>query len=240
MEALKRPKKLAEKATEVLRNSIIDNTFFLGESLSEKILANSLGISKSPVREALLQLKIEGLVTIVPQKGTFVFTVTEQELYELIYMRLVLEVSAVDLSFQNNKTAFIASLQKSIDRMSQYCEQDDIQNYVKWDTTFHESFFDFCDNRYLCAAYQQITGKCAALRVRISNLPGHINKTFLEHEKFVQYICEGYIDLAKSSLKDHLSSFEKFYQKYAEAAPVSSTSSTRKSDRYSKVNAMQS
>ena len=71
---ISRPKSLTEISVEHIREAITKGDLGLGHPVSESALASSLGISKTPVREALAQLKIEGLVKIFPQKGTFVFT----------------------------------------------------------------------------------------------------------------------------------------------------------------------
>ena len=68
-----RPKSLTELVVDELRTRIIDGRLRLGEALSENTLAAELGISKTPVREALLQLKLERLVDVLPQRGTYVF-----------------------------------------------------------------------------------------------------------------------------------------------------------------------
>jgi DNA-binding GntR family transcriptional regulator len=72
--ALERPKSLRELALEHLRSSIVDGTLKMGQTLSERGISEELGVSKSPVREALAQLRDEGLVSIEPQKGARVFS----------------------------------------------------------------------------------------------------------------------------------------------------------------------
>src|SRR3546814_11787488 len=80
---LERPKSLTELVKEHVRGRIINGELMLGEALSENVLAAQLGISKTPVREALLQLKLEGLVDIQPQRGSFVFSMEPDEAAEL-------------------------------------------------------------------------------------------------------------------------------------------------------------
>src|SRR3546814_1175987 len=84
---LERPKSLTELVKEHVRTRITNGELMLGEALSENVLAAQLGISKTPVREALLQLKLEGLVDIQPQRGSFVFTMAPEEAAELCQYR---------------------------------------------------------------------------------------------------------------------------------------------------------
>ena len=228
MKALKRSKTLTERAVEILRNSIIENIYMLGEPLSEKLLSESMGISKSPVREALAQLKVEGLVTIIPQKGTFVFTLTLKELSDLTRMRLILESAALRISFEKHREDLIRALRENLNAMQRYLIEDDLMNYLKHDTSFHVSLFDFCDNSYLRDAYSQISGKSAALRVRISKQPRHTDKTFQEHLKFVECIEQGNVEEAIKMLEVHFSSFEKYYLENFDTIAISNASSTRK------------
>ena len=80
LDPIKRQKTLTEQAADAIRARIVEGQFEFGEALSEITLATELGVSKTPVREAFLQLKNEGLVDILPQRGTFVFRMTIEEL----------------------------------------------------------------------------------------------------------------------------------------------------------------
>ena len=83
MEEINRPQSLKEIAAERIRKAIVQGRLKMGESLSENFLAQNLHVSKTPIREALSLLNMEGLVKIVPQKGTFVFSMDKPEIIEL-------------------------------------------------------------------------------------------------------------------------------------------------------------
>lgn len=231
MKVPKRSKTLSEQAAEILRDAIINNKFMLGEPLSEKLLSESMGISKSPVREALALLKAEGLVKILPQKGTFVFTLTPKELSDLTQMRLILESAALRLSFEKHREKLIRSLHDNLAAMQRYLREDDLMNYLDHDRAFHVSLFDFCDNAYLCDAYSHISGKTAALRVRISIQPRHPDKTYREHLKFLECLENDDVDEAIRMLEIHFSSFMQYYRDNIDVIAVSNASSTRKARR---------
>ena len=153
MEQLRRPKTLAERAVEILRNAIINNEFMLGEPLSENLLAKSIGTSKSPIREALAQLKTEGLVNIIPQKGTFVFTLTQKELTDLMEVRFILESAALRMAIETSKDRLVRCLKAQLAGMETHLQDGNIDAYLKHDNDFHESLFECCDNQYLREAY---------------------------------------------------------------------------------------
>src|SRR5581483_543506 len=115
---IKRPASLTEIALQKIRKAIVEGALPLGSAISEGQLAASLGISKTPVREALAQLRIEGLVTIVPQSGTFVFTLSASEVVEICELRQMLEAAALRLALERNRT-------RLIDRLADVCADMD-------------------------------------------------------------------------------------------------------------------
>lgn len=228
MNQLKRSKTLTELAAERLRKAIIDNEYMLGEPLSESLLAESMGTSKTPVREALALLKIEGLVTIVPQKGTFVFTLTLEEVRDLVELRFVLESAALKMAYQRNREALKSLLGDIVDSMKNALKINDIEDYLCYDDRFHNCFFKLCNNRYLADAYLQISSKAAALRTRISFQPSHPKKTCSEHETIYRYLIDDQLEKALEELHLHFSSFEQFYASQSDEIVVSDVSSPRK------------
>ena len=95
MERISRPPSLAETVLDRLRADIVRGALGLGELLSERVLAEKLGVSKTPVREALAQLRQEGLVRIVPQRGAYVFSLSAPEVIAICEFRQTLEAAAL-------------------------------------------------------------------------------------------------------------------------------------------------
>src|SRR3546814_13734933 len=87
LRVLQRPKSLTTLAVDEIRGRIVRGELGLGAPLSENALALELGVSKTPIREALLQLKMEGLVSIQPPRGSFVFDMTVEEIRPLGELR---------------------------------------------------------------------------------------------------------------------------------------------------------
>jgi len=208
---IERPQSLADIAAEAIRNAIITGQYALGEALSENSLTEALGTSKTPIREALALLKHEGLVTVVPQKGTFVFTMSVDEVAQLGSYRFSLESFALDLSMRHNKDALISSLLNSCDAMASAHEGGRIARYLTLDGEFHKAFFEFCENRFLMDGYQAISGKVAALRTHLSQHPTHTDKSNGEHVQIVNLLKDGDIRKAKSILKSHVTRGERTY-----------------------------
>src|SRR6266404_7182103 len=100
---IKKPKSLTLLALEKIREGITRGEYALGAPLYEKLLAGEFGISKTPVREALVQLQREGLVVVQPHSGTFVFELADGEVSELCELRLILETNAVQLAMRRQR-----------------------------------------------------------------------------------------------------------------------------------------
>src|SRR5918994_571095 len=103
-----RPKTLTEIVVHELRARIVDGRLRLGAALSENALAAEMGLSKTPVREALLQLKLERLVEVLPQRGTYVFRLAADQVVLISELREILEVAAARGALERNHPALVS------------------------------------------------------------------------------------------------------------------------------------
>lgn len=228
MKQLKRSKSLTEMALEGLREAIVTGQFKLGEPLSEIQLASSMGISKTPVREALAQLRIEGLVKIVPQSGTFVFTLSSREVVKMSELRSLLEMEALRLAFELNQQEFVEALKAIVTKMEKAQKKGDVAEYLKLDTAFHEQLFIHCDNQYIADAYSRIEGKIAALRTHLSSLPQHTQLSFEEHQEFIDALEQSDLQKAERILDKHIGRSKETYAENIEDISIANSSSVKK------------
>jgi DNA-binding GntR family transcriptional regulator len=162
------PKSLSAIVEERLRDAIINAELSFGQALTEDAVGLSLGVSRTPMREALTRLETQGLVVIVPKKGTFVFQPTLEDVEQLASFRLMLETGALERCMAGSPDATLADMRRAFDAMRAARERGDAQGYARADTEFHESFFTHCGNAYLSNAYRTISGRVAALRAHLS------------------------------------------------------------------------
>lgn len=203
---------LASSVADTLRASIIDGKFELGEALSEDAVAEALGVSRTPVREAMRLLQLQGLVTVVPKSGTYVFQPTEDEIAELCEFRATLEVRAASLSFERNRAATLVDLRAAIEDMDGARPSRDSQRYGKADTCFHEAFFDNCGNRYLQNAYRMNLTRVAALRTHLTFLsPTEPERSFSEHEHMARIFDSGNAGDLEPLLEVHIMRTREMY-----------------------------
>jgi DNA-binding GntR family transcriptional regulator len=211
MKQLKRPQSLTAMAVDALRRAIVSGDLGLGEQLSEGALARMLGISKTPVREALQQLRSEGLVRIIPQTGSFVFTMSAHEVSELCELRMTLEEAALYFAIQRNRKPFVNALKRIVADMQRAQAGGDIRTYLALDTEYHAQFFAFCGNSYMADAYSLIVGKVAALRTHLAARPSHTKKSMIEHRAIAEAIEAGADDSLRAILHRHIGRTTKSY-----------------------------
>ncbi|WP_269767993.1 GntR family transcriptional regulator [Caballeronia hypogeia] len=217
-----RPRSLSGVVTERLREAIMTGEFALGEALSEDTLAIELGVSRTPIREALSTLQHQGLVTIVPQTGTFVFAATADDVGELCDFRATLEVKAARLAMAHHKDAALASLKSAFADMTRAQKKKDSRAYARADTLFHAAFLDHCDNQYLSSAYLLASGRVSALR---THLAGHVEgepaRSFDDHREIIELWAKGDIDRIESVLVQHIMRTQANYLRALESGQVS-------------------
>jgi len=204
LKQIERPKSLSETAAHYIRQAITKGKFGLGQPISESALTASLGISKTPVREALAQLKMEGLVNILPQKGTFVFTLSEQEVVEICELRFTLECTALKYAVERNNEEFIIKMEKIVTHMNDAKKNNKPGKYLDLDTDFHALFFKLCGNLYLENAYRLIAARVEAMRTHLSAVPRHTDKSFREHGDMLHYLKVNNIKKTLAILDRHI------------------------------------
>jgi DNA-binding GntR family transcriptional regulator len=203
--AVARPPSLTAAVTERLRRAIVDAEFKLGEALSEDKLAASLGVSRTPVREALSALQLQGLIDIAPQRGSYVFLPSEVDVAELCEFRVMMEGQAMALCHARAKQATAAAMRKANAAM----EQAEIGNNhlasAYADNDFHTGFFDNCGNQYLVKAYGLISGRIATLRTHLLMPQSGVRSGSIgEHVQLIEAFATGDLAGAEGILSAHI------------------------------------
>jgi len=211
MAAFNRPKSLTELVTENLRDRIVAGGFELGEQLSEARIAKDLSVSRTPVREAINRLEMEGLLVVEPQRGSFVFSLEPEELAKLCDARVCLETAALEHAIRRQPDKLHKVLSQSTAAMADARNRQDDAAYLALDTVFHQSLFDCADNRFLNDAYQTIALKMSALRTRLGGHPDHMNKSYREHLELVEAVEKQDLTRALSVLRAHIDRKEGSY-----------------------------
>jgi DNA-binding GntR family transcriptional regulator len=200
----RRPQSLAEQAADAIRSRIISGEYQLGEALSETALAVKLGVSKTPIREAFLRLKTEGLVNIQPQRGTFVFDMTAEEVRELTELREILEIAAARFAIRRRAGKLADALDEVVAGMRDALRGTNVAEYRMLDGAFHKRIIEHAGNAFLQASYETIAFRIQALRSRLSLDPVLNRQSLREHREFAALVRAGEISRASTCLSDHI------------------------------------
>lgn len=142
---------LVDQIANTLRDDILTGRFKGGEQLLEDSLKIEFGISRTPLREAFRILEKEGLVAILPRRGTFVKRITRQDIEENFPVRAILEGLAARLSYENLRDQDINEMEEVLEYMKEAAQRKDFIDYAKNHITFHEIFINASGNETLIA-----------------------------------------------------------------------------------------
>jgi len=212
MSDFERPPSLSSVVTDHIRSMIIRGDVPLGAAISERSISADLKVSKTPVREALAQLKNEGLVTIVPQSGVRVFTLSAREVREICAFRKILESAALEISMTVDPAGLLRDLEAIEERMRKALSAGDVRGYLGLDTDFHLAFFANCGNAYLQNAYGLYAGKIAALRTHLADKPLHTQLSLAEHGEIVAAVRRRDATTLVGILGDHIGRTQETYE----------------------------
>ncbi len=163
MKRLQPRKSLSEQVAEALAQEISEGRLRLGQMLSETRIAEDLGVSRTPVREAFSHLEFRGLLLTKPQSGTYVFDPSQADIDELFDMRGVLELKGFTASQLAARSELSGTLMQFGEQMEDAFRANDAAAYAQLDNRFHESFVGFSGNRLLASLYEPISLKIRAL-----------------------------------------------------------------------------
>jgi DNA-binding GntR family transcriptional regulator len=215
-EAPARPRSLNDLVTDRLRRAIVDGDYGLGTALSESRLAADLGTGKAPIRRAIAQLQTEGLVRVVPQSGTMVFSLTGSDVERLAECRVILESAALKLAFRRNRSRLAETLRGIVAAMKQARHDDDRRAYLALDSRFHEELLAAADNPLLGDAYRLVSAKSAALRSHLAAKALQTELSFGEHQEMASAVARGDLRLALRLLRTHLDRARTTYPAFVE------------------------
>jgi len=204
---------------ERLRQAVTTLAMLPSESLSEQDLAKKLGVSRTPVREALIRLADEGLIDVLPQRGSFVAPIRIADVEEAQFIRETLEVAVARRLAQSRSEEFLELVRANLRRQEQAVRDDDHDLFLELDEAFHRSF---CDAAGLPKSWRVIkTVKLQMDRVRYLSLPqaGHLSFILAQHQAIFEAIAKKRPDLAAERMTQHLQEILRTIQKLVAERP---------------------
>lgn len=199
---------LRELVFKVLKEAIITGELNPRERLMEVQLAEDMGVSRTPVREAIRKLELEGLVVMVPRKGAYVADISVKDAAEVFEIRWAIEGLAASLASQRITDAEISELEKALDDIEKAVETSNIEMIIKKDTEFHNILFNSTRNERLAQIISNLKQQIYRFRVESFKNPERFKNTIKEHKAIIDAIRERDADKAEKITKKHIKKAE--------------------------------
>lgn len=207
---------LKDQAYEQIKNAITTLRFKPGEPVIEGDLARILGISKTPVRNALVRLENEGLVQTLPFRGTFVAGVSLRDVVELYQVRGALEEQAIRLITDRLTEADLERLRAASSEVDRQLSQGHLEESFDSIREFHEAIVHMSGNHWLIEMYGNLGDHLARIRNICGHIPGRVEKSTVEHQSIIDALSTLDVERAVAALRDHLESLTLDYSRAAE------------------------
>lgn len=204
---------IREIVLERLRKAIMGGGFQSGDRLIETTIAEGMGVSRTPVREAFRQLEIEGLAENIPRKGTIVKGISKGDILEIYEIREVLEGLAFRLACSNISDAQVLELKEKTSKMEQCINGNDIKEYWRLHSEFHESILYCSNNQRLIDQMKQIYEYLSKLRNFTLVMNKRRNVAMEEHKALIEAFGKKDEILAEQIGREHTLNAKKFLSK---------------------------
>lgn len=208
---------LKDQAYRHIRDAITTLQFKPGAPVMEGKLAKSLGISKTPVRNALVRLEQEGFVQTIPFRGTFVSSLSVAQVREMFEVRDALEELAVQRLIDRATMDDVERLRRVIERGA-HPSSDELEASIDSIREFHEELVSLSGNTMLVDMYAILANHIARIRNICGHIPGRVEKSAEEHAAIVDAIARAEPAAAQVAMRRHLDSLRADYLHATEVA----------------------
>lgn len=206
-------KPLRDIVFESLKEAIIEGKLKPGERLMEMQLAERLGVSRTPIREAIRKLELEGLVVMVPRKGAYVTDVSLKDIIDVLEIRASLEGLAASLAAQRITSEEIKELELKTEEFGKCYKDNDIEGMIKIDTELHDIIFRAARNERLIGLTDSLREHVQRFRVTYMTEYKKSAKLIEEHKKILEAIKKGDVEKARAYAQIHVENAENYLVK---------------------------
>lgn len=195
---------IKEQVYNILKEQILDGTFRPGQWLQEAKIAKDLGVSRSPIREALQQLLGDGLAVNIPNKGVFVKEITEQDMLDIFEVRICFESVGIRRSVENLSDSKMLELQDIKANLIEYYQAGDKKNYIRADSRLHQMIIQLSGNKLIQDVSVRIYTMEHLSRTISLYSPERFVESLEEHIGVIDGLLQGDVDKALHYNEKHL------------------------------------
>jgi len=201
-------KPLREVVYETLREAISNGKLSPGERLMEIQLAEELGVSRTPVREAIRKLELERFVVMIPRRGTYVSNMSLKDITEVFEIRGALDALAAGLATERITEDELEEMERLLVDLGDSIERHDMARIVEIDGAFHDILYRASRNERLVGVISNLREQFTRFRTTSINYPGRVQFMLSEHRQLVEAIAQRDSDLAQQKAREHIENAE--------------------------------
>lgn len=202
----------------MIRHALVSGRIRPGRVYSAPVLAGELGVSNSPVREAMLALVDEGLMEAVPNKGFRAVSLTDRDMGEIVELRRLLEVPAAGLAAERGLGARLGELTEIVDEIERSARDGDLAANLAADRRFHLGILEATGNRRLVRTVARLRDQTRLYNLEKLAATGDLIPSAAEHRPILAAIAAGDRALAEELMRRHLGHLTTDWAKPSEAA----------------------
>ena len=217
-------KPLRELVTDNIRQAIINGDFPPGMRLMELQLAADLGVSRTPIREAIRKLELEGLIVMIPRRGAYVANFSIKDINEVYEIRTALEVLAAGLAAERINEKELEEMERLLINMRPAIDAMNIPKIAEEDSAFHEVIYKASRNERLINI----------IRSKSMFYPGRLTAMMEEHRTIVDAIAQGDPEAAEKAVQTHMENAERTLLKTIEEKSIEEEDAEYKTSTRSK------
>lgn len=195
----------ADRVYAFVKQAVLERRYEGGTLLTEGDLADAVGVSRTPVREALLRLEVEGLIRLYPKKGALVLPVSAQEIADVVETRLLVEEHAARKAVPA-RAELISRLEELLDQQRAQAADGDLAALAISDRCFHAEIVRSAGNQILERLYDQLRDRQLRMGVAVMHAhPDRVAKSIAEHAEILRALRAGDPDAAAAAVHTHVS-----------------------------------
>lgn len=187
-----------------LRDQIYQHELAPGDAIDEMALCERYGISRTPLREALKVLSSEGLIELIPRRGSFVRSMEIEELNELFPVMAVLEGLCAKEAVENCGPKDLQQLEQMHEKLEGFVKEGNIDAYYEQNFVFHQAVQDLSGNKWLQRIIGDLRKVLRLARHMQLTIPGRLEESLEEHRQIMQAFKKSDADLADQHMQNHL------------------------------------
>lgn len=195
---------LSSRVFHAIREDILSGKYRTNEELKEKTIGDELGVSRTPVREALRQLELEGLVSIIPNKGAYVVGITQKDMRDIYEIRSRLEGLCAKWAALHITKEQLDELEEIVFLADFHVKKRNVEQLVELDNKFHETLYQACDSkelRHVLSDFHHYLQRVRKMTLMDDSRARESNK---EHMMIVEALKEHNAELAEKLATEHI------------------------------------